>query len=257
MMNIIPKLEKISTERGNMALLARYLLDYQGNLSELKVKEICDDLYISVASATRLAKHLGLNGFSELKTYLAIEQSQNETDENEFQNNITKDYYKTITNTLDNTLKIIDTPLINQIAKDILEYKQINLFGAAEDMLILQEFGYKLMCLGIKTNFHQQSHLQKIEAKTSDYNTLAIGLDFCGDEASTLNYMNECKKQGAKTIVFTSYELFDTTNIDSIVLISGGHVNFNYTSISRRICSQAVFDLILLKITELNSNLNI
>lgn len=254
MMNIIPKLEKISTERGNMALLARYLLDYQGNLSELKVKEICDDLYISVASATRLAKHLGLNGFSELKTYLAIEQSQNETDENEFQNNITKDYYKTITNTLDNTLKIIDIALINQIAKDILEYKQVNLFGGGEDILILQEFGYKLMCLGIKTSFYQQQHLQKVEAMTSDNQTLAIGLDFCGDQISILDHMNECKKQGAKTIVLTSNELFDTTNVDNIILISGGHVNFNYTSISRRICSQAVFDLILLKITELNTN---
>lgn len=255
MKNIIPKLEKISIEHGNMGLLANYLLNYEGNLSELKVKEICDDLYISVASATRLAKHMGLNGFSELKTYLAIEKSQNQLSNAHYQSTDAKDYYNNACIALDNTLKHIDMETVNQIAIDILESSRVNLFGIGESNLTLQDFGHKLKRVGILVNFQADAHLQFVEASTSDDQTVAIALSYSGLSRDVLNSLRISKMSGAKTLILTSNELLDSEYIDKYLLISSSEATKRSFSFESRLCTHAILDLIFIRMLELRPEL--
>ncbi len=252
MKNIIPKLEKLASESGNMALLANYLLNYEGNLSELKVKEICDDLYISVASATRLAKHLGLNGFSELKTYLAIEKKNNTITNASYKSNCAKEYFARSTFALETTLKHIDIEIIGDAAQDIINAERINLFAIGESNLVLQDFGHKLKRIGMLVNFQADAHLQFVEASTSNAQTISIGLSYSGHSNGVLNSLRVSKKEGAKTLIVTSNELLDKKYIDKYLFISSEeavHRNFSFES---RLCMHAIFDMIFLKILELN-----
>lgn len=255
MKNIIPKLEKISVESGNMGLLANYLLNYEGNLSDLKVKEICDDLYISVASATRLAKHMGLNGFSELKTYLAIEQSQNKISDAGYQSSDAKEYYNNACVALDNTLRIIDMDTVHQIANDILESNRVNLFAIGESNLTLQDFGHKLKRVGILVNFQADSHLQFVEASTSDSKTVALALSYSGISRDVINSLRVSKLANAKTILLTSNELLDETFIDRYLLITSDEATKRSFSFESRLCTHAILDLIFLRILELKPEL--
>ncbi|WOO89520.1 MurR/RpiR family transcriptional regulator [Mollicutes bacterium LVI A0078] len=255
MKNIIPKLEKISVEHGNMGLLANYLLNYEGNLSELKVKDICDDLYISVASATRLAKHMGLNGFSELKTYLAIEKTQNNISNASYQSSDAKDYYNTTCIALDNTLKVIDMAIVESLAISILESTRVNLFGIGESNLTLQDFGHKLKRIGFLVNFQADAHLQFVEASTSDQNTVAIALSYSGLSKDVLNCMRVSKSSDAKTVMITSNELLEEEYIDNYLLIGGKEASKRSFSFESRICTHAILDLVFLKILELKPEL--
>lgn len=255
MKNIIPKLEKISTESGNMGLLANYLLNYEGNLSELKVKEICDDLYISVASATRLAKYMGLNGFSELKTYLAIEKSQNKISNANYQSSDVKEYYNNACFALDNTLRMLDMEKIECIAEDIIESNRVNLFAIGESNLTLQDFGHKLKRVGFLVNFQADAHLQFVEASTSNQNTVAIALSYSGISKDVLNCLRVSKMFDSKTIILTSNELLDEEYIDDYLLISSDESSKRSFSFESRICMHSILDLIFLKILELKPEL--
>lgn len=255
MKNIIPKLEKISSEHGNMGLLANYLLNYEGNLSELKVKDICDDLYISVASATRLAKHMGLNGFSELKTYLAIEKNQNELSNAHYQSACAKEYYNNACIALDNTLKRVDMKTIDIVAKAIVESKRVNLFGIGESNLTLQDFGHKLKRVGYAVNFPADSHLQFIEASTSDDRTVAIALSYSGLSREVLNSLRVSKLSKAKTVMITSNELLEKEYIDDYLLISSEEATKRSFSFESRLCTHAILDLIFLRILEIKPEL--
>ncbi len=255
MKNIIPKLEKISIEHGNMGLLANYLLNYEGNLSELKVKDICDDLYISVASATRLAKHMGLNGFSELKTYLAIEKSQNQLSNANYQSSNARDYYNNTCIALDNTLRLIDMDKVNQIATDVINSNRVNLFAIGESNLTLQDFGHKLKRVGILVNFQPDPHLQFVEASTSSEETVAIALSYSGLSKDVLNCLRVSKLSSAKTILLTSNELLDEKYIDEYLLISSEEATKRSFSFESRICTHAILDLIFIRILELKPEL--
>ncbi|WOO87673.1 MurR/RpiR family transcriptional regulator [Mollicutes bacterium LVI A0039] len=255
MKNIIPKLEKISVESGNMGLLANYLLNYEGNLSELKVKDICDDLYISVASATRLAKHMGLNGFSELKTYLSIEKSQNQRSNTNYQSSDAHDYYNNTCVALDNTLRVIDVDAVNSIAKSIIDSNRVNLFGIGESNLTLQDFGHKLKRVGIFVNFQPDPHLQFVEASTSNQDTVALALSYSGLTKDVLNNLRVSKQSGARTIILTSNELLDETYIDDYLLIGSDEASKRSFSFESRICTHAILDLVFLKILELQPEL--
>lgn len=255
MKNIIPKLEKISVETGNMGLLANYLLNYEDNLADLKVKDICDDLYISVASATRLAKHLGLNGFSELKTYLAIEKTQNQLSNANYQSSNAKEYYNNACIALDNTLRIIDMDMINIIANDILEAQRVNLFAIGESNLTLQDFGHKLKRVGILVNFQADSHLQFVEASTSNEHTVALALSYSGISRDVLNSLRVSKLAHAKTILLTSNELLEEAYIDKYLLISSEEATKRSFSFESRICTHAILDLIFLRILEIKPEL--
>ncbi len=73
--DVISKLTKIANEENNQGRLANYLLNYQGEIMDLKIRVICDEIFVSVATATRLAKRLDLSGFNELRIYLAEEKN--------------------------------------------------------------------------------------------------------------------------------------------------------------------------------------
>lgn len=255
MKNIIPKLEKISVENGNMGLLATYLLNYDGNLSELKVKDICDDLYISVASATRLAKYMGLNGFSELKTYLTIEKNQNQISKASYQSSCAKDYYNNACIALENTLKHVNMEVIDITANNILASDRINLFGIGESNLTLQDFGHKLKRIGLAVNFQADAHLQFVEASTSTQNSIAIALSYSGLSKDVLNSLRVSKLSGAKTVIVTSNELLDGDYIDNYLLITSEEASKRSFSFESRLCTHAILDLIFIRILELRPDL--
>lgn len=255
MKNIIPKLEKISTEQGNMALLANYLLKYDGDLAELKVKDICNDLYISVASATRLAKHMGLNGFSELKTYLSIERNQNMISDAHYQSSSAQEYYNNACIALENTLKHIDMQTVNIIAEHILDSTRVNLFGIGESNLTLQDFGHKLKRVGILVNFQPDTHLQFVEASTSDAKTVAIALSYSGLSKDVLNSLRVSKLSQANTVMITSNELLEHDYIDNYLLIGSEEASKRSFSFESRLCTHAILDLIFLRILEIKPEL--
>ncbi len=217
---IIPKLEKISLESGNMALIANYLLKYEGDLSELKVKEICEELYISVASATRLAKYMGLNGFSELKTYLAIEKEELAMSNMQNQAGNINGYYNLVSNYLEKTLNYVDGKVILECARIIANAQKVILLGSGVDNLFLQLFAFKLKTLNINVQFQIDSQLQYIDCQNSTNLDVCIVLNTNQEVNGLISNLQTIQANGTQTIGMINCDNEIDSYFDNVLILN-------------------------------------
>lgn len=194
MKNIIPKLETIAQEKSNMGLLANYLLGYEGDIAELKISKICDDLYISIASATRLAKRLDLDCFSQLKIYLVNERTQNKVSTQKYTNISSQKYFDDIVVSLNTTLNTVDLDVTTEVSNEIMNVSRVNFYAVGGSHVIVTDFAQKLARLKIQVNFYGDAHLQYVEAANSDNSAVSVGLSYSGLTQEILDNLSVSKK---------------------------------------------------------------
>ncbi len=251
MKNIIPKLEAISSENGNMGSLAKYLLDYNGDIADLKISKICDELYISVASATRLAKRLGLDGFSQLKIYLAEEKTQNKMSTQKYKNISASKYYEDVIDSLHNTLANVNLEVIDSVSNEIEKASKVNFFAVGGSNVIVTDFAQKIARIKIPVTFNGDAHIQFVEAANCDSSQLCLGLSYSGLTHEILTNLQLSKQNGATTVIVTNNKNLDKYEfIDYIIDISSVDNSMRTYSISSRFSSLAVFDLLYLSIID-------
>lgn len=250
MKNIIPRLEAIKQENSNMGLLANYLLEYDGDLAELKISKICDELYISVASATRLAKRLGLDGFSQLKIYLVEERTQNKVSTQKYSNISSQKYLSDIVDSLSATLDTVDLEKIEQVSKCILEANKVNFFAVGGSNIVTADFAQKLSRIRIPITNYGDTHFQYVEAINSTTEHLAIGLSYSGLTHEILSNLQLSKQHGAKTVLITNNKNIKYDFIDYVIDVNSTDNSMRTYSISSRFSSLAIFDLLYLTIID-------
>lgn len=250
MKNIIPKLESISQEHSNMGTLAKYLLEYDQDIADLKISKICDELFISIASATRLAKRLELDGFSQLKIYLAEEKTQNKLSSQKYSNISASKYYDDVMNSLNNTLTNIDTDQIEQLSYEIEKASKINFFAVGGSNIIITDFAQKLSRIMIPVTFHSDTHFQYVEAANSNSSQLCIGLSYSGLTHEILDNLKIAKENGASTVIVTNNKNLSYDFIDYVVDVSSVDNSMRTYSISSRFSALAVFDLLYLSVID-------
>ena len=251
--SIISNLEKIKTsQKNNMGLLANYLLEYKGDISKLRIQTICDDLFISIASATRLSKELGFSGFNEMKILLEEERKQTDTHLKKYDNVSLEGYTNILTSSLEETIRNIDEDSLNKIAKDIDNSNIIKFYGVGSSYIILKDFAYKIARIKKNIFINSDYHVNYINAINSSKDDLVICFSTTGLTKEILHLLKISKSQGAKTVLFTCNSQQEFIDADTTIVITEID-NFKKTySISSRISSLAIFDLIFLKVMEID-----
>lgn len=252
MVNIISKLEDISREESSLGLLANYLLQYDEDLANLKISAVCDELFISIASTTRLANKLGLDGFTQLKIYLAQERSSKRAQLAMFENSMSQHYYEDLIGALQGTLTTVDNKLINKIGNEIIASSKVNLFGIGSSNVVVSYLAQKLIRIQKPVSFHADSHFQYVEAMNSNSSQIAIALSFSGLTHEILANLQLSKKHGATTVLITANHNVKYDFIDYIIVVPNSDLETSFNSISNRFTSVIIFDLLYLSIIETN-----
>lgn len=251
-MNLIPKLESVSLETGNIGILAKYLLEYDGDVSKLKTSHLCDELFISAASTTRLAKRLGLDGFPELKIYLQQEREANLKASNKYSDITAQKYYDDIVNSLAVTLTNASDQQLLAISQEIEKASKVNLFAVGGSNTIITDFGQKLLRIRKSVTYSGDNHFQFVEACNSDESTICIGLSYSGITHEVLANLQTSKQNGATTVLITNNKDVKYDFLDHVVVISSSDNSMRTYSISSRFSSLAILDLLYLNVIETN-----
>lgn len=248
--NIIEQLEKIAKEKNNQGKLAKYLLSYEGDLIDLKIRMICDDIYVSVATATRLAKRLDLSGFNELRFFLTEEFNERTNKINQSRDISIEKYKCDIQTSIDQTLGITSIEEIEIISKLILKTPNIDFYAVGGSNVILQDLSYKLARLKKRTSVYSDTHLQYVQAMNSDKQTIAFALSYSGTTEEIINMLKIAKENDAITILMTQNDKLSVEYIDYIIPIDSTDLSCRTYSITSRIAALTVLDLIYLKIID-------
>ena len=251
--DIITKLEDINKNKtGNMQLLADYLLKYEGEVSKIRAQNICNELYISIASATRLAKKLGFSGFNEMKVLLELEKKKVKRDKEKYNNTSLLGYKEIVVDRIESALPNVDEEHLSRISELIELSETIKFYGVGGSYFILEDFAHKISRLQKKIFINSDYHINFVNATNSDEKELVIAYSNSGKTKEVHNLLKLAKKSGATTILFTSNNNLNLNYVDEMIIVSEIE-NFKKTySLSSRICALIILDYIFLKFKNIN-----
>ncbi|MGL5021465.1 MAG: MurR/RpiR family transcriptional regulator [Mycoplasmatales bacterium] len=249
--NIILNLQKIAREKkDNQSKLAKYLLEYQGDISKLKIQEIADILFISPPAGSRLAKQLNLSGFSELKIYLEEEKKEQKNEKMMISSLKIENYCSELETTIENTLKNINEENIITIGIMIRYCEKVDLYGVGASSFVLQDLFYKLTRVNVRTTSFSDHHLQIPQAFNSNENTISIAMSYSGETKEILKCLKIAKKKGATTVLITKQNNKKYDYIDFLIHINAIETSYCDVNIFSRIGALTVFDLIYISMIQ-------
>lgn len=203
--NLRLQLEQLSnSNKDNTALLAKYLLEYTGDIAEIKIKQLSEKSYVSTATATRLAQKVGLSGFTELKILLALENQNSNSSKKMIKNENLDNYVKKINEALLKTVDEIDYLEIKKISQKIIQSKYIYFFGSGGTYFCIQDLANKLKRLKYNIQIDSDINNQYFHAQNADENDICIGVSYSGITQEVLKALNIAKKNNVKTCLITS-----------------------------------------------------
>ncbi len=249
--DILEKLEEVSLERNSQGRLARYLIEKE-DVTNLKIHDLMEECYISVATATRLAQKIGLKGFGELKVYLIEAKSYNKNIDKNQMTITTKTYSDSLSDSIITTFANLNELMLNKIVESIHASDVVDFYAVGGTNLIAQDFAFKLGRLNKHVTYYADYHMQYIRAKNSTKNTVAIAISYSGTTPEILKALSIAKENGAKTILITKDSADDLQFVDYSLVVETKKTDYQSYAIISRITILSILDLAFLKLIELD-----
>lgn len=242
--------------------VAHYILKNPDEIITLSVSELAERSESSQAAIIRMCKHLGLEGFKELKLRIAGDlQSDLQNGTEEYAelkpNDDVPTYMKIITEnniqSLRDTLNLLDTESVKSAVEAIYRANRIDFYGVGASQLIAQDAQQKFMRISKHTTAYNDTHLQLTSAVTLTSQDVAVGISYSGETSQTLTAMEYAKKTGATLIAVTRYGTSPLNQLADISLtISSKESDIRSAATSSRIAQLNVIDILFTAVAAKN-----
>ncbi len=195
--------------------ISRFLLDYDGDYAQLKIKTISEAVNVSNSTVSRFANYIGYQSYGELIFNLdQIQKKQNEDDNLINHDRDIKKHLNDIITTFEMTLNELDDKNINQAIEYINNSDKINIFALGETNIVAQDLQLKLVRIGYNATAYQDIHTQHFSACNSTKNTLSIVLTYSSTTKEVLKNLKTAKEYGSKTILIGNQKSNDDDFVD-------------------------------------------
>ncbi len=196
--------------------IARYLLDYEGDYSRLKIKTISEAVNISNSTVSRFASNIGYQSYGEMLFNLDQARSEQEKDDNsDIHDRDIEKHMQDIISTFEMTKNEIDDTQINEVINLIKESDKINIFALGETNIVAQDLQLKLVRIGFNATAYQDIHTQHFTACNSTENTLSIALTYSSTTKEVLKNLETAKSYGSKTVLIGNKKANNDTFVDT------------------------------------------
>lgn len=191
-----------------------YIIKNLKEVLHMTAEELGMVTHTSPASISRLCQKLGLKGYKDFKVQLATEiNSFNITGERiredipfrktdtqiEAINKILNLSYQALTDTYNN----IETEKLSKIAKMILEYDRLSIFGSGPSWLIAADFYYKIMRLGMNVHIDSVPGFSYASSISKNSSTVAMFVSYYGRQNEHLQVAQTLHKLNIPIILIT------------------------------------------------------
>ncbi|WP_073998242.1 MurR/RpiR family transcriptional regulator [Anaerococcus urinomassiliensis] len=215
MNNVFIKLKSYYPSASNSEkILIDYMLNQPDEVINYNIRMLSKKTFTSPATIIRLCKNLNFTGFQELKNSLIYNLAIEEANVNELSKDISED--TSISDMIDiitnkNQQAIINTGKLND-EEDLLEairliesYDKVYLFGMGSSLLVAMDMRQKFLRVNRNFIIDQDWHLQLLNARNADENTLAIIFSYSGETHEMLECTKSLYSNNAKIILITGF----------------------------------------------------
>lgn len=229
--------------------IADFLMDNPQSILPLYITELAEKCGTSEATVVRFSKHLGFNGYQQLKIAIAQESQTRPINKNITHNDSAGDIFKKVCEdiycSLEKTKRAIDNNELNACCNAILSASRILVFGLGNSASVAQDASHKMFRLGLNAHAYTDNHMQSIASAHTDKNCVVIGISHSGASRDIVQAMQIAKQNGATTVAITNIDKSPINKVSDIVLSTvSDETNYRILGLSSRIAQLAIVDTI-------------
>lgn len=184
---------------------AQYILDHLEEVTLLNISQLAKKAHASEASIVRMAKHLGYNGFFQMRLLLSNDVAQKDSD---MLNNAplltSEKIFSACANRIRSLSSFISTNDLLCAAKLICEARMCHIIGAGNTIPIASDLGFRLQRNGQSCMYSSLPEQYFNNIALGDSSDLIIAISRSGASTQVLKALSLAKKKEMKILVITA-----------------------------------------------------
>jgi len=195
----------LSTQEQKVALAA---IQKGAAIRTMGIEELASQLDVSKSTISRFVKKIGCKNFVDFRLQfintedpVAVTGVQGQFDE-EKQTSV--EIYHLYQHVITQTQEKMNQVDIEKLVKWIAESRRVFIYGLGSSGYTTEEFGQRLIRMGIQTVTATESHMMLITSNIMNRDDLVIGISNSGKTIEVNRALMNAKKSGAKTASITS-----------------------------------------------------
>lgn len=184
---------------------AQYILDHLNEVTLLNISQLAKKAHASEASIVRMAKHLGYNGFFQMRLLLSNDVAQKDSD---MLNNAplltSEKIFSACANRIRSLSSFISTNDLLCAAKLICEARICHIIGAGNTIPIASDLGFRLQRNGQSCMYSSLPEQYFNNIALGDSSDLVIAISRSGASTQVLKALSLAKKKEMKILVITA-----------------------------------------------------
>lgn len=252
---------------NNMTKSEKRIIDYiLANLKTVMSQTISDlasNTQSSEITISRFCKKLGFSGLQSLKIALASEvYSQDELVSQEINPNdsyklIAEKLFSSITDGLQDTLKLIDFEQLEKAVQLIKNAHQICVYGFGNSFTVCQDIETRFMRFGIPIKAYNDLHMQVTASSLLTEKDLIICVSHTGANIDLLQAIELAHNNNVPIIAITSYMNSPVCKLADVVLHGmGREIAYKSEAVASRLIHMAIVDILYMGVYQKNVTKN-
>lgn len=268
MENILIKIKECYPELNERdQRIASYILENQNLTLKDSINEMARKCDTNRSAIVRFCQNLGLEGFKDFKkclTFDVLSDAPANAEDNPFNyseitdgetiSEITQKVIMNNIHSINDTQRILDQNALAQAVSLIHSAPKVHFYGIGASGIVALDAERKFIRIGKDCRACTDPHMQITLASNLAPDDAAVVISYTGITKDILQTVSHIKKSGAHLIAITKYRKNNplSEQADLVLHISSTEWNFRGGSLSSRIASLTVIDILFLSVISLN-----
>ncbi len=229
--------------------VADFILENPEMAVNANVSELANYSGVSDATVIRLCKHLGYEGYYQLKLCLSRDLGRMQISDIDMENG-NGDQVSTLLYSFAAELIAIGKNLkqnkLMECVDLIKKCKQVHIVAVGNTSPLAQYMGFRLGRLGVKCTYNMVPEYFMNQVNLADADDIVVAICQSGSSKQVVQAMELAKEKGLKIIAITGHEYSPVSRLaDYLLLSSPDEKSFNYYKSYSRLKEMAVIDALL------------
>jgi len=191
--------------------IASYIAEHIAEVPHLSIQSIAQQVGVSTASVSRLARKLGYADFRELKIHLAqnsrasVSTLFEELSQSDSDHVLVKKVFAANMRSLEATLNGLDIAQFVTLSRSLLRASNLVFFGTGSSGHIAQDAALRFCHVGISAEACTEPILALARGSMLGRSDMAIAISHSGRSSLTVTCMQNARGNGAMTVCITNY----------------------------------------------------
>ncbi len=228
--------------------VADFILEHSEKAVNANVSELANYSGVSDATVVRLCKHIGFQGYYQLRISLSRDLGRNQTQEmndSYKESNTVSEIFNAMARNISGIADNINQEKLLECARMIKEAKVVHIVAVGNTGPLAMDFGFRLGRLGVQATYNMVAEYFLNHINLADEEDIVIAISQSGSSKHVVQAMELAKEKGIRQIAITRYEFSPVSRLaDYLLLSKSSGQNTNYDSYSH-LNEMAVVDSLL------------